>query len=80
MRTNDKGQVTFTFKHSSDNWGHYRVEVHDMQGAAAADFTYRVGWSTATRSPDTPDMLELSLNKTDTKDGDTVEGLSLIHI
>ena len=75
MRTNDKGQVTFTFKHQSDNWGHYRVEVHDMQGAAAADFTYRVGWSTATRSPDTPDMLELSLNKTDTKDGDTVEGI-----
>ena len=75
MRTNDKGQVTFTFKHPSNSWGYYRVEVRGVQGAAAADFTYRVGWSTATRSPDTPDMLELSLNKKDTKNGDTVEGI-----
>ena len=73
MRTDDRGQISFD--HKTNQWGDYRVEVYDMEGAAATDFTYRVGWSLATRAPNTPDMLQLSLDKTDTTKGDTVEAV-----
>lgn len=73
MRTDASGQITF--EHTTDRWGHFRVEVYDVAGAAATDFVYRVGWSVASRAPDTPDMLELSLDKTDVQLGETIEGV-----
>ncbi len=53
-------------------WGHYEVVVERTDGAyVAASMDFYAGWYGAADTTDTPDMLELSLDKPAYKPGDT---------
>ncbi len=72
LTTDQDGKISF--KRSFDRWGYFRCVVTDMQTGAASDYTFRVGWWANAQSPDTPDTLELSLEKQDVAPGDKIKG------
>ena len=51
-------------------WGRYRVEIADADGNSAASYRFHAGWWSASRLPDVPDALELTLEKTALADGE----------
>ena len=46
------------------SWGRYRLEVFDPQTGAASSVRFRAGWFVAPTAADTPDKLELVVDKT----------------
>lgn len=54
------------------DWGRYRLEVADPRdGRAATAVTFSAGWVATAERADTPDMLELSLDRERYRPGDT---------
>lgn len=56
------------------DWGHYRLAVEgadEETGIATSSFDFHAGWQVAAGSIDTPDGLELALDKASYKMGDT---------
>ena len=56
----------------SMDWGRYRIEVFDPAGGAATSVRFRAGWFVSPTSAESPDTLELSLDKNSYKPGETV--------
>lgn len=54
------------------DWGRYRLEVYDASGGSAASLRFRAGWWMADSPPDTPDALEITLDRADYEPGGTV--------
>ncbi|MGF1525833.1 MAG: alpha-2-macroglobulin, partial [Candidatus Competibacterales bacterium] len=50
--------------------GRYRLEVFDPNSGAATSYRFRVGWYTAPEVGDTPDQLELTLDRDHYRPGD----------
>ena len=57
-------------------WGRYRLEIHDSRTGAATSHRFRVGWFAAAHAADVPDKLEISLDRTAYKAGETAR----VHI
>ncbi|MDQ0317106.1 alpha-2-macroglobulin family protein [Amorphus orientalis] len=54
------------------DWGTYRLEIVDPDSAAtASSVTFTAGWVSLTGQADTPDMLEVGLDKADYSPGET---------
>ena len=45
-------------------WGRYRLEVYDPETGAASSVRFRAGWFVAPTAADTPDKLEIVVDKT----------------
>lgn len=54
------------------DWGRYRLEVYDPDGESAVSLRFRAGWWMADSPPDTPDALEITLDRADYEPGGTV--------
>lgn len=52
-------------------WGGYRLEVRDKASGAATSLRFRVGWWASAKSANTPDKLEVGLDKKRYNPGDT---------
>ena len=69
-------------------YGRYRLEVFDVEGSAAASHRFHSGWWFAGQSPDTPDALELTLDRKDVRHGERLTaqvkapfaGLALVQV
>lgn len=57
-------------------WGSYRLEVFDPQTAVATSVRFRVGWFVSSELLDTPDKLEVNLDKKKYKVGD----IARVHV
>ncbi|MEW5422363.1 alpha-2-macroglobulin family protein [Amorphus sp. 3PC139-8] len=56
------------------DWGNYRLELHDPASAATAtSVAFTAGWVSLTGQADTPDMLEIGLDKADYAPGETAK-------
>lgn len=55
------------------DWGQYRLEVHDPATGVASSLRFTVGWFAEPGVDDTPDRLQLSLDRTDYRAGDTAQ-------
>ena len=54
------------------DWGRYRLEVMDSaDGSVASSVTFSAGWMSATADADTPDVLEVHLDRESYAPGDT---------
>jgi uncharacterized protein YfaS (alpha-2-macroglobulin family) len=53
------------------DWGRYRLEVSDPRTGAATSVRFRVGWFSSVASADSPDKLEVTLDKEKYRVGDT---------
>ncbi len=71
------------------DWGRYVLDVTVQGGTAtAASLEFNAGWYSATASVETPDVLEVALDKQSYKSGDTAElrlkprfdGIALINV
>lgn len=58
------------------DWGRYRLEVYDPEGGGATSVRFRAGWFVAPSAGDTPDMLEVTLDKGRYRIGETAR----VHI
>ncbi len=70
-------------------WGEYRLEiVGDGDLQAAASYTFNAGWYTADATSDTPDYLDVGLDKTSYRPGDTavlrlkpqMDGIAVVNV
>lgn len=52
--------------------GRYRIEVRDADGEAIATYRFDAGWWSSGDTTNSPDALELNLQKVDLGDGDTL--------
>jgi alpha-2-macroglobulin len=57
-------------------WGRYRLEVHDPKTGAASSVRFRAGWFVAPTAADTPDKLELVVDKTGYRPGE----MAKVHV
>ncbi|TNE63826.1 MAG: alpha-2-macroglobulin family protein [Alphaproteobacteria bacterium] len=71
LMTDATGHLGFSRKL---DWGRYRLEVTDKDGATASSRRFYVGWWSTGSSPDLPDALEMTVEQTALKAGDTVRG------
>ena len=53
------------------DWGRYRVEIYDPRNGVASSVRFRVGWFVEPGSADTPDRLQLTLDKDHYRAGET---------
>lgn len=58
------------------DWGRYRLEVYDPASGAATSVRFRAGWFVSAAASDTPDMVEMSLDKPKYQPGETAR----VHI
>ncbi len=64
------------------------MDVYDVEGSAATSYRFHSGWWFAGRSPDTPDALELTLDRKDVRHGERLTaqvkapfaGLALVQV
>ncbi len=54
-------------------YGSYRLEVMDPKTGIASSHRFHVGWDGASTTPDRPDMLELTLDKTAYSQGENIQ-------
>ena len=70
------------------DYGRFRLDVYDVKGNAAASYRFHSGWWFAGQSPDTPDALELTLDRKDVRHGERLTaqvkapfpGLALVQV
>ncbi|WP_417666969.1 alpha-2-macroglobulin family protein [Roseibium sp.] len=70
-------------------WGRYRLEIQSSgAGATATDYEFSAGWYTANATSETPDYLDVGLDKKSYRPGDTatlrltsqMDGLALVNV
>lgn len=54
----------------SMDWGRYRIEVYDPESGAATSVRFRAGWFVSADAADSPDKVELSLDKPKYRSGE----------
>ena len=53
------------------DWGRYRIEISDPRTGVATSVRFRVGWFSSVASADSPDKLEVTLDRETYRVGDT---------
>jgi uncharacterized protein YfaS (alpha-2-macroglobulin family) len=54
-------------------YGRFRLDVFEPESGSAVSQRFRAGWWYSPSAPDVPDALELSLEKTELRDGETLK-------
>jgi len=55
------------------DWGRYRLEISDPRSGAATSVRFRVGWFSSVASADSPDKLEVTLDRDKYRVGDVAK-------
>jgi len=53
--------------------GRWRLDIADARTGARTSYRFRVGWWVGAEAPDTPDRLEVTLDRAEAKPGETIE-------